>query len=185
MKYNDIEFFTSPEGEILIRKAGEPLTEMHEGDDLITDCFEKIRKDYPEAFMALSVAYRSSEKNFTYFRYLCVRRFIRCNFAAYDTMKEDIDNNGQFNFEQVMCPMRGECHGYNIICNPKFNTSLSPREEQILKLYGLQNMEMLQISEELFLSPFTVETTIKNIRRKLNIHDKSGLAHYCVQHFKK
>lgn len=184
IKYNNIEFFTSPEGEILIRKMGEQIRELTEGDQLISECFEKVRKDYPDAFRTLSEVYKASERNISYFRYLCVRRFIRCNFAMYDTSKEDIDSEGQFHFEQVQCPMRGECVGYNIICNPKFNSSLSKREEQILKMYGLENKEMSEISNILFISPFTVETTIRTIRLKLNIHNKAGLAHYCENHFK-
>lgn len=184
IKYNNIEFFTSPEGEILIRIDGEQIRELTEADELVVYFFEKVRKDYPEAFSTLSEIYKASERNLSYFRYLCVRRFIRCNFSMYDTLKYDIDCDGQFHFEQIKCPIGGECIGFKRICNPKFNNSLSNRENQILKLYGLENMEIAEIASLLFISPFTVETTIRTIRLKLNIHNKAGLAHYCENHFK-
>jgi DNA-binding NarL/FixJ family response regulator len=52
--------------------------------------------------------------------------------------------------------------------------NLSPREKEVLKLVtqGLNNME---ISLKLFISRFTVETHVKNIFHKLDIHDRQKL----------
>ena len=52
--------------------------------------------------------------------------------------------------------------------------NLSPREKEVLKLVteGLNNME---ISQKLFISRFTVETHVKNIFHKLDIHDRPKL----------
>jgi DNA-binding NarL/FixJ family response regulator len=52
--------------------------------------------------------------------------------------------------------------------------NLSPREKEVLKLVteGLNNME---ISQKLFISRFTVETHVKNIFHKLDIHDRQKL----------
>ena len=52
--------------------------------------------------------------------------------------------------------------------------NLSPREKEVLKLVtqGLNNTE---ISQELFISRFTVETHVKNIFHKLDIHDRQKL----------
>lgn len=177
-KLNNIEFYTSPEGGILIKKQGEVIREMSESDtDLINNLFERIRNDYPEAFKSLNTCYQKSERNFTYFRFLCVRRFIKCNFSNYDTLSDDIDSTGQFHFEQVQCPMRGECLGYNVICNAKYNTKLSTREMQILELY-CKPMEMSEIANELFISPATVDVHVRKIREKLDIHDKAGLVKF-------
>jgi DNA-binding NarL/FixJ family response regulator len=170
-----IEFHTSPEGEILIKQDGEPMRELTEQDtELISELFDRIRRDYPEAFKCLSETYRKSDKNILYFRFLCVRRFIRCNFGNYDTLTEDIDNAGQFNFEQVQCPLRGECSGYKIICSPKFNTKLSSREWQILEMY-VKPMEMHQIADELYLSQHTIDQHIRNIREKTGCKSKAEL----------
>jgi DNA-binding CsgD family transcriptional regulator len=68
--------------------------------------------------------------------------------------------------------------GYNVICNAKFNTNLSKRELQVLEMYAGRLMEMDAIAEELFLSPYTVDTQIRNIRLKLDIHDKAGLVKF-------
>jgi len=180
-KFKNIEF-SSPDGDILIKQDGH-IREFSENDtELINYIFERIRKDYTKAFDLLSTIYNSSSRNFTFFRYLVVRRFIRCNWANYDTVMNDIDNAGNFNFEQIPCPMRGECEGYNCICCPQFNSSLSDRELQILKRYGLELKNMEMIGKELFISTDTVDKHLSNIRRKLNIHDKPGLVKFCETH---
>jgi DNA-binding CsgD family transcriptional regulator len=170
-----IEFHTSPEGEILIKQDGEPMRELTEHDtELILDLFDRIRRDYPEAFKCLSETYRKSEKNILYFRFLCVRRFIRCNFGNYDTLTDDIDTTGQFHFEQVQCPLRGECTGYKIICSPKYNTKLSSRELQVLEMY-VKPMEMADIADTLCISPFTVDQHVRSIRAKTGCKSKAEL----------
>lgn len=182
-KFSNIEFHSSPDGDILIKKEGQSIHELTEHDtELIEFFFDKIRKDYTSAFDLLSKIYNASNRNFTYFRYLVVRRFIRCNFSNYDTMLHDIDGLNNFNFEQVACPMRGECEGYNIICSPKFNTNLTEREKQILRLYAIELNSLEAISSKLFLSPDTVDKHLSNIRKKLNIHDKPGLVKFCEAH---
>lgn len=174
-QFKNIEFITSPEGEIFYKSPANSLVELTESEfDIIDYIYEKINNDYHEAFLAISEHYKRSHKNVRFYKYLIVRRFVKCNFSNFDTHKVDIDSYGDFNFEQVPCPMRGECDLHNICCNPKFTVKLSDREVQILKLY-CEPMEMTEVANELFLSLFTVDTHIKNIRRKLNIHDKAGL----------
>lgn len=178
MKFDNIEFYSSPEGEIMIKHNGEAVRDLTDSDtEIINHLFERIRKDYTEAFDMASKIYDSSSKNFSYFRYLVVRRFIRCNFSNYDTLSEDIDGIGMFHFEQVQCPLRGECPGYNKICNPKFNTTLSNREKQILELYCIP-MEMDAIAGKLFISPDTVDVHLRHIRSKLNLHSKAELVKF-------
>lgn len=59
--------------------------------------------------------------------------------------------------------------------------NLSPREREVLKLVtqGLNNME---ISQKLYISHFTVQTHIKNIFHKLDIHDRQKLVVKALKH---
>jgi len=175
MKFDNIEFFSSPEGDILIKHSSNPVRELSEHDiEIINHLFERIRVEYSDAYSCLVKTYETSMRNVPYFRYLCVRRFIRCNFANYDTLSEDIDSDSVFHFEFVQCPLHGECAGYNRICNPKFNTTLTITELRVLELY-CKPMEMDHIASILFVSPATIEVHVKNIRKKLNLHSKAEL----------
>lgn len=61
------------------------------------------------------------------------------------------------------------------------DTSLTKREEEILRLIakGLNNQ---QISNQLFISPRTVDTHRTNIMQKLDIHDAANLVRYALEH---
>jgi DNA-binding NarL/FixJ family response regulator len=52
--------------------------------------------------------------------------------------------------------------------------NLSPREKEVLRLIT-QGFGNAEISEKLFISPFTVETHIRNIFHKLDVHDRQKL----------
>ncbi|HLP05108.1 MAG TPA: helix-turn-helix transcriptional regulator [Paludibacter sp.] len=170
-----IEFFTSPEGDVLFSTEKCIVTELSENETVLIDVlFEKIRTDYPDAFTALSDEYDKSVRNLPYFRFLVVRRFIRCNMSNFDTLAIDFDSEGIFHFEQVSCPMRGECKLYKIVCSPKYNSHLTKTELRILAMY-CQPMEMDSIASELYMSPHTVDTHLKNIRRKTECHSKAEL----------
>lgn len=173
-----MEFHTSPEGDVHFKYDGS-LRELNATNDadFIQYMQARISQDYPEAYDLLNKTYIKSEANKRYYSFLKVRRFIKCNFSNFDTQKSDIDENGNFHFEQVSCPLRGECQGYNVICNPKFNTRLSDRELEILKLY-CQPMEMQEIADVLYISKTTIDTHLKNIRRKLNLNSKAELMKY-------
>lgn len=174
-KLSKIEFYTSPEGEVMIREEDRPVRELTVSDiDFVSTMFERIRRDYTEAFEAMWETYKASEKNKPFFRYLIVRRFIRCNWSNYDTMSADISDDGEFNFEQVSCPMRGECQLDGIVCMPKYNMNLTPTELTVLELY-CRPMEIQYVAKELFISENTAKVHLNNIRKKLNVHDKAGL----------
>ncbi len=82
-----------------------------------------LEEFYPEAYAALRKYYARYDGNKCYRDFLAVRRFIKCNFGLYDNMI-DIDENWNFKFEFVGCPLRGECDGFKKICEPKFNSTL-------------------------------------------------------------
>jgi two-component system response regulator NreC len=61
------------------------------------------------------------------------------------------------------------------------DVSLTKREEEILRLIA-KGMNNQQISDQLFISPRTVDTHRTNIMQKLNIHDAANLVRYALEH---
>lgn len=165
----NIEFFNDPEGGVMIRDDEGVHTYQPEDKELTSVLFARIESEYPEALKALAENYRKSRANVNYYRYLVCHRFIRCNFGSLDK-KQDIDGAGRFTFEEVSCPIKGECKYSGIICNPKFNTRLTARQQEVMKLY-CQNMKPEKIAEQLYMSPETVLTTKRNAFRKAGVHD--------------
>jgi DNA-binding CsgD family transcriptional regulator len=101
----------------------------------------------------------------------------------------DMDAQGNFKFEFVGCPLRGECKHDGIICNPRFNSRLSNRELEVMQLCadGLRDDE---ISERLFISLNTVNNHRKNSFKKLGVHSLAEFVRYAnanhiFQHMKK
>ena len=89
----------------------------------------------------------------------------------------DVDENWNFKFEFVGCPLRGECDGFKKICEPKFNSTLSDSQLRVMELcyYGKKDEE---IAETLFISSHTVKNHRKNVFRKLSIHSMAEFMRY-------
>jgi DNA-binding CsgD family transcriptional regulator len=172
----DTEFYTTPEGDVMIRE-GNSLRALTETDrDFISDMIRTIREFYPDAFDALCKEYVKSQINREYYEFLIVRRFIKCNFGEYDN-KLDIAEGGSFNFEFVGCPLRGECKYDRCICQPRFNSSLSKRELEVMKMiYERYSIE--EIAERLFISIETVKNHRKNSLRRLGLHTTADFMDY-------
>lgn len=149
--------------------------------ELIGTILEKIMHLYPESYKALSKEYEKSALNVPYYQYLIVRRFCKCNFGTLDNTRSDIDLQGNFNFECVSCPLRGECKYEGIICNPKLNTKLSDAELRVMKLLyeGIGTSEAASI---LYLSPDTIKRHYKSVYRKLEISSLSEFVKYADKH---
>lgn len=165
----NIEFYTTPEGEVIIRPYGEPERNLEETEtEFIKEFISVISEFYPQAYSALMEIYSASKLNRSYHDFLIVRRFIKCNFGAYDNII-DHDEHGNFKFEFVSCPLRGECKYDKIICSPAFNSKLSDRQMEVMKLIydGLNDNE---IADKLFISLNTVNNHRKNSFKKLGIH---------------
>ena len=92
-----------------MRPLGEAERQLRESAFL-----EILREFYTEAYTALMEIYSKSSENKRYRDFLAVRRFIKCNFGLYDNVI-DIDENWNFRFEFVGCPLRGECKSDKII----------------------------------------------------------------------
>lgn len=169
MELRDFEFYGTPNGQVMISGAGSALKVYCETDREFTlSMIERISEFYPEAMAALSKTYESSRKNPHYFEYLIVHRFIRCNFNEYDS-RSDIDSKGCFRFEFVQCPLRGECKYCNVICNPAFNAKLSPREQEVMRLF-YSGKDVEEISELLFIAMDTVKKHKRNALERLKMH---------------
>lgn len=152
-------------------------TEITEKDqDLIEEILERIETYYPKAMKALNEVYEKSSLNIPYYKYLRVRRFLRCNFGHLDTKDHD-DEDGVFNFEKVLCPLRGECKYEKIICLPDFDSKLSEAELRVMRLY-YQNESIDRIADNLYLSGNTVRNHIKASFRKLGLHSQAEFISY-------
>lgn len=153
----------------------ERLDESREG--VISMLIERMMECYPEAYKALSEKYRNSAMNVAYYRYLIVRRFCKCNFGKLDTTEIDCKPSSSLCFEKVQCPLRGECQFEGIVCMPKFNSQLSKKELEVMRLI-YEGWKIEQVAEQMYLSPFTVKNHIKSVYAKLGIHDKTEFVQY-------
>lgn len=164
-----VEFYNTPDGSVMYKPVGEAVRELHQEDrEMVGWMMSVIRDRYPQAFARLSELYSKSEPCRELFEWKIVSRFVRCNFGEYDMNTTDIDANGFFRFEEVRCPLRGECIHEGCICKPVLDTKLSAREMEVLKLIA-QGMDSDEIAEELFISPFTVCRHRDNIKAKLRL----------------
>ena len=172
-----IEFYTTPKGDVMLKPEDMPETELKETDyDFINRLLSILEEFYTDAYNALLKVYGKNALNKAYQRFLMIRRFIKCNFGNYDNMV-DLDENWNFNFEFVQCPLRGECPLQDVVCNPKFNSKLTDRQMDVMRmLYNGSDDE--DIAEALFISPETVKNHRKNSFRKLGIHSLSEFMRY-------
>lgn len=176
----NIEFYITPSGEIMIVRDGEPLHQYTTSDHEFTEeMLDMLNEFYPEAFKALSKAYVTSVRNKYYHGFLMTSRFIRCNWGVYDA-RPDVDANGIFCFEAVPCPQRCECPYDGVICNPKFNSQLSDREHQVMRLYYFQKC-VEDIADELCISPLTVLRHKQNSLSKLKLHSVADFISYAAR----
>jgi len=172
-----IEFHTRPDGDVeFIIDEQSPAVLKQTDTDLIMELYNIIMSTYPEAHAALYNRYYASLQNHVYFRFLVVRGFAKCNFGQFDN-KADIDEEGNFHFEFVPCPLRGECKDENIICSAKPRSILSAAEIKVLELISI-GKEAEEIADMLFISKHTVDTHRKNMQKKLDIHNVNGLSNY-------
>lgn len=176
MELKNIEFYTSPDGDVLVKEVNRPvyvLSESHR--ELINSLMTLIGDRYPKAFGSLMSLYSVNNPNRHDYEYRVVHRFLRCNFGSYDQLRIDIDANGRMHFEEVQCPLRGECPYDGIICRPTLCCELSSREKEVAELLVEGKKSNEEIAEKLYISPATVKRHRENIRVKLGIHNLAEL----------
>jgi len=144
---------------------------------VIDSILSVIKRDYTEAYDALYKIYEGS----AFHKFFMVRRFIKCNMSIGDDTI-DFDGN-KFNFEDVVCPLRGECKWDGVICKPKFNTTLSDRELEIAKMIA-DDFSDIEIADKAFISIYTVINHKKNIYKKLGFNNRAQLVKYMTDFFK-
>lgn len=162
------ETYTTPEGDIMVAPTGEAHYKLEPNQrEFIGSMIKHIRECYPDADKAMRETYKASADSLFYYEFLIVRRFLKCNFGDYDNVM-DFDQDS-FKFEFVSCPLRGECKYDQVICNPRFNTNLSERELQVMKLFHA-GLNENQIADKLFISINTVHNHKKSAFKKTSNH---------------
>lgn len=157
-------------------------TEVTEHDrEFIDGLLSDIENFYPEAYKTLQDVYTKSSTNLPYYRFLMVRRFLKCNFGSLDTTEHDMDDDRIFHFERVSCPMRGECKHECVICMPKFNSKLSDAEMRVMRMY-YEYKDIMKIAEMLYLSGHTVKNHIKSAFAKIGVHSRGEFITYASRH---
>lgn len=178
ISFSNIEFYNTPEGDIMYKEVCKPAQTFRETNrDIITTMLSIIRDRYPKAHAALMELYSKSTMNRTYYEYRVVHRFIRCNFGEYDQFRLDINHRGQLQFEEVHCPLRGECRYEGVICKPELDTKLTEREMEVFRLIAA-NWQTDNIAEELHISPCTVNRHRENIKAKTRTNSVAEMVAY-------
>lgn len=169
-----MEFFVS--GDEVFFQSENGLLPLVEGSPVVPQILERIRELYPQAYKALCQCYAKSRRNKTYYDFLVVRRFCKCNFGNLDHTRRDV-LSGVFNIERVSCPLLGECAYEGVICMPKMDSRLSDAEKRVMKRVcdGMSNSE---IAEELYLSPNTVKRHISSAYLKTKSRNRADFVKY-------
>lgn len=176
----DVEFYNSPEGDVVMKQVGQPVRTLQEKDrDIISALLQIIGDRYPEALKALETMYDRYGRNQPHKEFLMVRRFARCNFGEYNQLEMDIDHFANIHFEEVSCPLRGtgDCPFEQIICKPKVSSHLTSRELNVLQHIAV-GYTTAQIAELLHISAFTVLRHRNNIKHKLKLNNTAQLTSY-------
>ncbi len=177
-----IEFYNTPEGDVMIKEQNAPARLFTQEDrDLIASCLYTMRVNFPEAHNRLMEMYSRYERNRINYEFKVVHRFIRCNFGEYDQYNYDINQNGVLRFEEVRCPLRGECLHEGIICRPKLNTRLTEREIEVLRLIA-NGTQTEEVANELSISPLTVNRHRENIKIKTGCRSVPELVRWWHEH---
>lgn len=176
----NLEFYLY-EGELWCKGNGFNFLVDATRTTLLDDILTHIKEDYPSAYDALKECYADSAPNRGYYKYVMVRRFLKCNFAQLDSTSPDVEG-GKMNFERVDCPLRLECKYDGVICSPIFRTTLSAAEMRVGRLW-YEGLSKDEIAGVLYLSPETVNNHIRNIYRKLGIHEKADFIKYIKDNY--
>lgn len=182
---NETEFYNTPQGDVMIKTVNEPVRVLaetgEENREFINSFLATLNTFYTKAFIALSSFYSRKETNRLNYEYWIVSRFIRCNFGEYDANNPDIDSSGRFHFEEVRCPIRCECPLCGVVCKPEFNSALTFRETNILRMF-IEHYKVDEIADRLFISPSTVSNHLRNIHAKTGTRTIADLVDYWHQH---
>ena len=147
-----------------------------ESDREITELIlNSIKSQYPGAYEALRENYNRYKMNMKHFKYLCVHRFIRCNFGKIDQITWDVEG-GVLHVEDTRCPLKfsNDCTLKGKVCNP-LPYGLSKRETEIARLRS-SGFSHQQISDRLGIAKSTINHVLRTIKIKLGLKSARDLA---------
>ncbi len=156
------EFQKTFSGDVMIHgESGSHI--MTENDrEFICAFYALISGLWPESVECLSRKFAKLRYNVRLYEFRIVRQWIKCNLGNYDGIL-DIDQLGNLHLEIVSCPLRGgDCPLEGIVCKPKFNSKLSERELEIMRLYFTGHNEE-SIADSLCISQDTIRTHKRNV----------------------
>lgn len=165
-KCKRIEFSSSPEGRVMVMTDNDVFLLEEKHQELLQLIAKSISIQYPEAWKALGINYKSCEKNTWHYLYKRVSRFILCNMGKMDGLSFDFDN-GILHLEDIQCPIRCECSFFGIICHPK-PLDLDKRELKMLTLWK-QGETYKEISDSMNVGQSSVKNTIHNITKRMKL----------------
>lgn len=163
-----VEFYFNPKGEVMITDENGTRQLTQTDRKFISEIIALMGIYWPQALAKASKEYTEKRHNVPLFEFCIVRRFLKCNFGSYDSTL-DIDQMGYFHFEEVSCPLRGECKCEGVICRPEFNSQLSDRELDVMRSY-YEGLEESAIAGKFFISEETVRTHKRNAFRRTGVH---------------
>ncbi len=175
-----MEFYITPKGDVMLHSGNEVRQLQLTDRQFISAMFEMTNNLYPGAISALCRIFEKLIPIPALFEFHVVRRFIKCNWGEYDSIM-DIDQFGNLNFEEVRCHLRGECPVEGIVCKPRFNSELSVRELEIMKLF-YNNFSTGEIAEKLCISAETVRTHKRNAFSRVKVHSLPEFFCYAKKH---
>ena len=168
IRLTDMEFYQTPTGGIMIHDASGSRKLTEHDRDFIAAMMDKISDFYPDSLKGASEEYIKYSYNIPLYEYKIISRVIKCNWGKFDSTM-DIDRFGNFNFEEVECPLRGECRWEGVICKPKFNSNLSDREQEVMQLF-YEGASDEDVANRLCISIETVKTHKRNAFRRTGVH---------------
>lgn len=141
-------------------KTSEVVRMDHAPRSFILAMDRKIKDLYPEQYAELEKLI-----GVDHCEYGRVYQFFACNFSV-KSGQADIDDDGNFIFKRVTCPIRHLCK--RSTCMPAAAGKLTDRELQVIALFA-KGFHEDEIGERLFISKSTVHNHITNIYQKLNL----------------
>lgn len=171
-----IEFYFTPKGEVMVTDEHGTRQLKQSDRSFISEIITRMGIFWPGALKDASIEYAEKRFNIPLFEFMIVRRFLKCNFGKFDSTM-DIDQMGNFHFEEVECPLRGECKHEGIICKPKFNSALSERELDVMKAF-YEGLDETYIADKQCISIETVRTHKRNAFRRISVHSLAEFFQY-------
>lgn len=136
-----------------------------------------IKQKYPEV-KVLALSMHNDKQTITEMLQAGISGFVLKNTGKKELIDalEKIADGGMYFSEAISLEiMRSTASS-----NTAIETSLTPREIEIVKLIGAE-LNNAQIGDKLFISERTVETHRKNIFRKINVKSVAGLMKYALE----